>query len=60
MLMTEVPEARRPGPKAVTDCLDQIVDPCSTASVTPMSIVEVGLLRGVDISADGGSRSICG
>jgi metal-sulfur cluster biosynthetic enzyme len=42
-----------PDRSAVEACLDQIVDPCSTASVTPMSIVEMGLLRGVDISASG-------
>lgn len=42
-----------PDRAAVEACLDQIVDPCSTASVTPMSIVEMGLLRGLDISPSG-------
>jgi metal-sulfur cluster biosynthetic enzyme len=33
--------------------LDKIIDPCSSASVTPMGLVEMGLIRTVEISDNG-------
>jgi metal-sulfur cluster biosynthetic enzyme len=33
--------------------LDQIQDPCSVAGGTPMGLNEMGLVRSVDVSADG-------
>jgi metal-sulfur cluster biosynthetic enzyme len=39
-----------PAPLAVRDKLDQIVDPCSEARGTDLSIVEMGLLKSVDVS----------
>lgn len=38
---------------AVLDCLDTIVDPCSAASVAPMGLVSMGLVRQVRISPTG-------
>jgi metal-sulfur cluster biosynthetic enzyme len=38
---------------AVMACLDTIVDPCSSATVEPMSLVAMGLIRGVRISSSG-------
>jgi metal-sulfur cluster biosynthetic enzyme len=34
-------------------CLEQIIDPCSAASASPMNLVEMGLIRGVEIDEDG-------
>ncbi|HET6509064.1 MAG TPA: iron-sulfur cluster assembly protein [Baekduia sp.] len=31
-------------------CLEQIVDPCSAATVSPMNLVEMGLIKDVRIS----------
>jgi metal-sulfur cluster biosynthetic enzyme len=33
--------------------LDKIIDPCSSASVTPMGLVEMGLVRTVEVSGSG-------
>ncbi|WP_116953357.1 metal-sulfur cluster assembly factor [Jiangella endophytica] len=41
---------------AVEDRLDQIIDPCSTASVLPMSIVEMGLVA--DVTLAGGRLAV--
>ena len=48
--------ADRTGPPSreqVLACLDKVVDPCSAASASPMSIVEMGLIRDVRISPAG-------
>lgn len=37
----------------VTECLRQIVDPCSASSATPMNLVEMGLVREIRQSDDG-------
>lgn len=37
----------------VYDCLGQILDPCSVASVSPMSLLEMGMVREVRISQSG-------
>jgi metal-sulfur cluster biosynthetic enzyme len=37
----------------ITSCLEQIVDPCSAASASPMNVVEMGLIRDVQVSPDG-------
>jgi metal-sulfur cluster biosynthetic enzyme len=42
-----------PSPLAVREKLDEIVDPCSEARGTDISIVEMGLLKRVEV--DGGS-----
>lgn len=34
-------------------CLEQITDPCSAASASPMNLVEMGLIRSVEIDEDG-------
>ena len=34
----------------IYECLERIVDPCSAASVSPMNLVEMGLIRGVRVS----------
>lgn len=39
----------KPSPLAVRDELDEIVDPCSEARGTDISIVEMGLLRKIEI-----------
>ncbi len=39
--------------EAVYECLAQIHDPCSVASASPMNLVEMGLIRAVEIDADG-------
>jgi metal-sulfur cluster biosynthetic enzyme len=47
-------------PRRVREVLDRlhlIVDPCSAASVAPMSIVEMGLIRKVEAD-DGGSVDV--
>jgi metal-sulfur cluster biosynthetic enzyme len=41
----------------VYDCLRRIHDPCSVASVSPMNLVEMGLIRQVRIS-DGGEVDV--
>ncbi len=38
--------------RRITGCLEQIVDPCSAASASPMNLVEMGLIR--EISYDAG------
>ncbi|MFB6236409.1 MAG: metal-sulfur cluster assembly factor [Halopenitus sp.] len=45
-----------PSPLAVRDKLDAIVDPCSEARGTDISIVEMGLLKRIEV--DGGSVHI--
>jgi len=42
-----------PSPLAVREKLDEIVDPCSEARGTDISIVEMGLLKRIEV--DGGS-----
>ena len=42
-----------PTREQVLACLDKVVDPCSAASASPMSIVEMGLIRDLRISPDG-------
>lgn len=44
--------ATDPAPLAVREQLDDIVDPCSEARGTDISIVEMGLLKSIDV-ADG-------
>lgn len=41
--------ATEPSPLAVRDRLDDIIDPCSEARGTDISIVEMGLLKKIDI-----------
>jgi len=38
---------------AILACLDTIVDPCSAATVEPMGLVSMGLIREVHLSPDG-------
>lgn len=45
--------AETPSREAVMACLDRVIDPCSAASASPMSIVEMGLIRELRISDDG-------
>src|SRR5581483_8647633 len=48
--------ADRTGPPSreqVLACLDRVIDPCSAASASPMSIVEMGLIRELRITDDG-------
>jgi len=45
--------AGEPSPLAVREKLDDIVDPCSEARGTDISIVEMGLLKAIEV--DGGS-----
>jgi metal-sulfur cluster biosynthetic enzyme len=47
--------AAEPSPLAVRDRLDEIVDPCSEARGTDISIVEMGLLKRIEID-DGAVR----
>lgn len=42
-----------PSPRAVRERLDEIVDPCSEARGTDISIVEMGLLKRIEV--DGGT-----
>jgi metal-sulfur cluster biosynthetic enzyme len=42
-----------PSREQVLASLDKVVDPCSAASASPMSIVEMGLIRDLRISAAG-------
>lgn len=37
----------------VYECLEKVIDPCSAASVSPMNLVEMGLVRQVRVSDDG-------
>jgi metal-sulfur cluster biosynthetic enzyme len=51
------PPPARPGPpddhrRAVHAALEGIVDPCSVATGVPLSILDMGLLRGVEVSGD--------
>jgi metal-sulfur cluster biosynthetic enzyme len=41
---------------AVRGCLDEIADPCSMASASPMGLAEMGLVKAVTVSADGDVR----
>ncbi len=42
-----------PSREEVLACLDKVMDPCSAASASPMSIVEMGLIRDLQIGDDG-------
>ncbi len=48
--------ATDPSPLAVRERLDRIVDPCSEARGTDISIVEMGLLKSIEV--DGGTVRI--
>ena len=48
-----MPEREEEIRREVLRRLDQIQDPCSVAGGTPMGLNEIGLVRSVDVSADG-------
>src|SRR5436309_3153336 len=52
MTTAETPTAV-PSRDAVLACLNRVIDPCSAASASPMSIVEMGLIRELRISENG-------
>lgn len=51
----EASAAEHPLTEPVFDCLRQIIDPCSSATATPMNLVEMGLIDKV-VFSDGDSR----
>jgi metal-sulfur cluster biosynthetic enzyme len=48
-----MPERQEEIRREVLRRLDQIQDPCSVAGGTPMGLDEMGLVKSVDVSADG-------
>lgn len=53
MSSREQPAAAAPEERQITAALDAVNDPCSVAAGAPLSLLDMGLVRGWELSADG-------
>lgn len=51
--MSGQPTTNEPPVQDIYRCLEQIIDPCSASSASPMNLVEMGLIREVSIDVIG-------
>ena len=53
MITTGPQPGDTPSPGEIAQVLDEIMDPCSVAASVPMGLAEMGVVKSVDVSADG-------